>query len=88
MPTDQAKKQEVDNNYEAFRALLPGLVNDHAGKFVVMRHKKPVEFFDTARDALVFGNRAFNDGIFSVQEVTTNIIDLGWFSHAPSHTQV
>jgi len=82
------KQFEVDENYKIFAKLLPDLMKNRAGKFVVMRHKKPVEFFDTARDAMVYASKTYNDGLFSVQEVTQEAVDLGWFSHASLHDTI
>ncbi len=74
------KERVVDENYKAFTSMLPELMKTYAGKFVVMRDKKTIEFFDTFRDAMVFGTKTYKDGLFSVQEVTDKAIDLGWFS--------
>ena len=38
--------------------------------------------FDTARDAQLAGEKLFEDRLFSVQQVSDNSLDLGWFSHA------
>jgi len=87
MTIDAAKQDEaIRKNYEAFAKLLPELMNTHAGKFALMRDGKVVDFFDTARDAMVHGTRTFTDGLFSVQEVSQTAVDLGWFSHAPHYT--
>lgn len=88
MVTRDDKQTEVDANYEVFLARLPALMDTHAGKFVVMRRREPIEFFDTARDALLFATRTFPDGLFSIQEVTQRVIDLGWFSNAAAHVAV
>jgi hypothetical protein len=47
-----------------------------------MNNKKIIEFFDTARDAYIAGQKLFPEQIFSVQEVTETPVDLGVFSHA------
>jgi hypothetical protein len=80
--SDIAAKKEriVDENYKAFTSILPGLIKSKAGKFVVMRDKKPVEFFDTFRDAMIYGTNTYKDELFSVQEITDKALDLGWFS--------
>jgi hypothetical protein len=76
-------RQQLEDNYKAFQALLPSLVSSQRGKFALMRHGQIVEFFDTARDAYVAGQKLFaTDRLFSVQEVTDTPIDLGFFSHA------
>lgn len=85
MAISAEKQREIDANYQAFRDILPELMKTHGGKFVVMRHQKPIEFFDTARDSLVFATRGYDDGLFSIQEVTDKIVDLGWFSYAASY---
>ncbi|MGQ0527583.1 MAG: hypothetical protein ACT4OY_06090 [Alphaproteobacteria bacterium] len=83
MPKAIEKQQEIDQNYEAFLEILPSLMKTQAGKFVIMRHKKTVEFFDTARDAMIYASNEYKDDLFSVQEVTDKVVDLGWISYAP-----
>ena len=85
---DSKKQQTINENYAAFEKLLPSLSDEHAGKFALIRHGEIVEFYDSARDAFVFGEDKFDDGLFSVQEVTTSTVDLGWYSRAPYHTTV
>lgn len=76
-------RQQIEDNYKTFQAQLPSLVSSHRGKFALMRHGQIVEFFDTARDAYVAGQKLFaTDRLFSVQEVTDTPVDLGFFSHA------
>lgn len=75
------QQQEVDKNYETFRAELPALLKSHAGKFALMKDGEIVEFYDTAGDAWRTGNQRYADGIFSIQKVTDSIDDLGYFSH-------
>jgi hypothetical protein len=79
----EPRQDQVKRNYEAFERLLPTLLPEHAAKFALMRNAEIVEFFDTARDAFVAGQRLFEqDGLFSVQEVVETPVDLGFFSHA------
>ena len=78
----QDKIQEaVDQNYETFRKLLPELLKTHEGKFALMRHGEIVEFFGSMNDAIRHGQCTFDDGLYSVQEVTDVAVDLGWFSY-------
>lgn len=76
------RREELEKNYAAFTAQLPQLLQTHAGKFALMRDGKIVEFFDTARDAYVAGQKIHPDGVFSVQRVVEGSVDLGFFSHA------
>jgi len=82
------KQQEIDQNYQEFLRLRPSLMEQYSGQFVVMRDKKTIAFFDTAKDAIIHATRTYPDGIFSVQEVTEDVADLGWFSHAPHYAIV
>ncbi len=81
-PTAQDIQAEVDRNFEAFKAMLPVLLKDHAGKHVLLRDTKFIQKFDTAGDALIYAQAQFPDGLYSIQEVTGRTIDLGFFSHA------
>ena len=88
MSVSDLKQQEIDANYERFKAMLPDIIQLHRGKYAVMRHAKIVEYFDSARDALVFASHQYPDGLFSIQEVTDKVVDLGWFSYAPAYHEV
>ena len=76
------REHQVRENYTVFKEHLPTLLSQRAGKFALMRDREIVEFFDTAGDAMKFGKLKFTDGLFSIQEVTGRVIDLGYFSHA------
>ncbi len=78
---DQRQKA-IDDNFEAFRRQLPDLLKTHAGKFALLREGGIVEYFDTARDAMIYGSKEYADGLFSIQEVTDRSANLGYFSHA------
>ena len=81
--TTPEKRRELDTNFAAFRKMLPDLMKSRTGKYALMRHEKVVEFFDTMRDAFVYALRVYPDDMFSIQEVTTRVVDLGWFSRVP-----
>jgi hypothetical protein len=80
-PSD-ARREVARKNYEAFSKKLPELLPAHRGKFALMRDGEVTEFFDTAGDAYLAGQKLYPDGGFSVQEVTDVPVDLGFFSHA------
>ncbi len=69
-------------NYEAFKRHLPDLLTRHHGKFALMRDEAVVEVFDTASDAVKTGRALFQDGKYSVQEITGSPVNLGYFSYA------
>lgn len=77
-----AQQQEVDRNYEAFKKLLPDLLESDPGRTALMRDGKVIACFDTDRDAIEAGRKIFEDRRFSIQEITRRRIDLGIFSRA------
>ena len=77
----QRQRREVDANFQAFEEQLPELLKRYAGKHALMKDCKVVEIFDTDLDAMRAGYRLFEDGIFSVQKISREIIDLGFVSH-------
>lgn len=77
------RQDQIDRNYRAFQQQFPSLLATQRGKFALMRDGEIIEFFDTARDAYITGQRLFaSDQLFSVQEVVETPVDLGFFSHA------
>ena len=75
-------QREVDNNYEAFKKLLPGIIQYHRDKYALMKDGKIISYYSTAEDARITGERFLEGGPYSVQKVTDSAIDLGFFSHA------
>ncbi len=78
----------LKQNYEAFQKLLPSLLPQHRGKSALMRDGELVEVYDTPRDAYVTGQKLYEDGRFSIQEVTDEVEDLGYFSYALPQRQL
>jgi hypothetical protein len=75
-------EEELSRNYDAFQERLHDLLESDRGRHALMRHGAIVEIFDTARDAFAAGNRLYEDGLFSVQEITDSAADLGFYSYA------
>ena len=82
MATAEQIQDEIDRNYTAFKALLPDLMKTSGGKWALLHNATLEGVFDTARDARLAGTKLYADGLFSVQEVRSRAVDLGWFSHA------
>lgn len=78
---------EVDRNYEAFLERLPALLKERPGQHALMHDAEIIEFFETAKDAIVAGIRTFGQGSYSVQEVSGQAEDLGFYSYAGSSMQ-
>lgn len=79
---ERAHQAEVDRNYETYKRELPHLLASAPGKFVLLHDGEVAETFDTFSDAVKFGNTAFGTGKFSVQEVTSEQVSLGYHSYA------
>jgi hypothetical protein len=79
------QKLEVDRNYDRFVRILGGLLPQHRDQLALMHDGEVVGFYDTPRAALEAASEKFPDGIFSIQEVTDEPIDLGFWSHVASH---
>ena len=77
-----AKEAEIDSNLVFFQEKLPELLAAHRGKYALLRHREIVGIYDTALDAQVTGQKFYADGLFSVQQITDEPIDLGFFTHA------
>ena len=73
------QQTEVDRNYEAFKRRLPDLLRTNANQFALLRHRRVIDCFDTVADAVRAGKALYDDGVFSVQEVTDQTIDLGYY---------
>jgi hypothetical protein len=79
------QKLQVDRNYDAFARILGQLLPEHRDQLALMRDGHVVGFYSTPREALQAATEQFTDGIFSIQEVTDEPIDLGFWSHVASH---
>jgi hypothetical protein len=83
---DRARqKRQVDENYDVFVRMLAGLLPEHQDELALMRDGKIIAFFESPADAYRTAVERFPDGIFSIQEVTDEPIDLGFWSHVAVH---
>ncbi len=82
MLAEKTPQTEVDTNYEEFKKILPDLLRKSPGKYVVMHNGSVTESFDTFGDAVRYGIDKFGTNLFSVQEVTSQSVSLGYHSYA------
>ena len=82
---DARQKLEVDRNYDAFVRSLGSILPVHRGQFALMRHGKIVDYFERPGAANIAGCERFDDGVFSIQEVTDEPIDLGFWSNVAAN---
>jgi hypothetical protein len=78
------REHEIMRNFEAFQAEVPDIISENEGKFALMHAARIQEFFGSLADAIVAGHRKYSNGMFSIQQVSTETLDLGYFSHADS----
>lgn len=77
-----ALKQEIDRNFDFFRRNLGKLLVAHRDAFVLLRHAKVVDFFNTPGEAYRAGLSKFADEEFSVQRISDEPVELGHMSFA------
>ena len=75
------QRAEVDRNYDAFVRMLGTILPDHRDKLALMRDGAIVGYHGSPGEAYRAGVEQFPDGVFSIQEVTDEPIDLGFWSH-------
>lgn len=75
------QREEVDLNYDAFMRMLGSILPEHRDQLALMREGKIVGYYTTPREALSAATALFPDQVFSIQEVTDEPIDLGFWSH-------
>ncbi len=72
---------EIDANYDYFARNLAQFLSHHKGQYALLKNRHVVRFFEAPGTAYRFGKTEFPDGIFSIQEVIEEPVDLGFFSH-------
>lgn len=73
---------ETERNYAAFMSQLPDLLAAHAGQYALLHGQRIVDYFDNAAAAVMAGVAQFGQGAYSVQEVTAEVENLGFYSYA------
>ena len=77
-----ARKAELESNFDYFRRNLTRFLKDHAESFVLIRHAREVGFFEDVGEAYRAGLERFPDEQFSVQRVSDEPFELGHMSFA------
>jgi len=75
-------RSEIDANFDSFQRQLQASLARHRGEYALLRHGEIVKFFVDPGAALTAGVKHFPDGMFSIQEVSDEPLDLGVWSHA------
>ncbi|TXJ56062.1 hypothetical protein EPJ67_07310 [Brachyspira aalborgi] len=66
MSTKEEIQKEVYNNYKFY--LKDKILNYLLDKYVLIRKKEFIEYFDSIDDAIKYSKIKFEDGLYSVQK--------------------
>ena len=75
------QEREVDQNYDAFQRQLAAILPKHRNEYALMHAREVIAFYASPGDAYRAGLIQFGERPFSIQEVTDEPIDLGFYSH-------
>lgn len=73
---------EIDRNFDFFMRNVSDFIERHRGQFALLRHSSVVGFHNSVKEAEETGVDRFSDGIFSIQEVSDDPVDLGFYTYA------
>lgn len=77
-----AVEVEIERNYAAFREMVADLLPTDEGRYALLHAQRLEGLFASAGDAARAAYRQFADQPFSIQRVTNEPVDLGFFSYA------
>lgn len=80
-----AVEVEIERNYAVFKDMLDDLLKAAEGRYALFHDRELKGLFDTAGEAGRAGYTQFEDKPFSIQLVSKEPVDLGFFSYASSH---
>jgi hypothetical protein len=78
---------EIERNFAAFIDMLPDLLRHSEGQYALFHDQKLEGVYPTAGDADRAGYQKFKEEPYSIQLVTAEPIDLGFYSYAISQGQ-
>jgi len=73
---------EIERNYASFKDIVTGLLPEKSGWYALMRSQRLEGLFPTAGEAGKAGYGRFGDQPFSIQLVSDEPVDLGFYSYA------
>ncbi len=82
--TQNTQAINIEKNLKVFKENLPNLLKTEQGKYVLLSDEKIVGVYDTVRDAKTTGDKFFERENYSIQQVLSTPINLGYFSYASS----
>lgn len=79
---ENSQRLEVDQNYDAFQRTLGSIIDQHRNEYALLRNRTIIGYFAKPGAAYDEGVARFEDGVFSIQEVTDEPVHLGFWSIA------
>lgn len=75
-------RAEIARNFDAFQRTLAAILPMQRNRFALLRHGAVTGFFDDAGAADIAGAAKFSDGLYSIQQVTDEPVELGLYANA------
>jgi hypothetical protein len=73
---------EIERNYAVFMDMLDNLIEHNPGEYALLHNQNLEGLYSTAAAAGRAGIQKFNDKPFSIQLVSNEPVDLGFYSYA------
>ena len=80
MTQSNERDEEIAHNYDFLMRNLANFMPEHHGQYATIRHQQIIGFFDDPLEAVQAGRDASEDGLYSVQEVTDQFVELGVYA--------
>lgn len=75
-------RAEISRNFDAFQRTLAAILPMQRDRFALLRHGAVIAFFDKPGAADAAGASQFADGLYSIQQVTDEPVELGLYANA------
>lgn len=75
-------RTEIARNFDALQRTLAALLPLQRNRFALMRGGAIIAFFDKAGAADEAGAAQFADGLYSIQQITEEPVELGLYANA------
>lgn len=78
---------EIERNYAVFKDMLDSLIRTSPGQYALLHDQQLHGIYPTAKEAGSAGYTKFGTEPFSIQLVSKEPVDLGFYSYAASYGQ-
>lgn len=78
----ESRQHEIDRNFDFFQTHFNHFAADHRGEFVLLRHQSVIGYYGLVEDAARDAEQRFADGLYSIQIVEPEPVDLGFVTRA------